>query len=108
MTKGKGMTPEEIAEDTAYRRSLLNPEILPKEMSQPEKSVKVVYVPSVGGNVHRQDYDAKGKQLTDILIPDSTLVEVTGEETPDGEKVFLRQNSAYGFINLINRDGVAK
>ena len=101
-----GMTGEEIAEDTAYRQSLLDPNVLPKEMSQPELSVKVKYVPSVGKNVHRLDYNKQGKVICDILIPNADFTQVGGPETAEGEKVFLKQTSAYGFINIINRDGV--
>lgn len=112
MTKDKiikaGMTAEELAEDTAYRLSLLDPNVLPKEMTNPELSVKVKYVPSVGKNVHRLDYNKQGKVICDILIPNAEFTEVTGPETQDGEKVFLKQTSAYGFINIINRDGAGK
>ena len=103
-----GLTPEFIAEDTAYRLSLLNPNILPKEMTNPEMSVKVKYVTSVGKNVHRLDYDKFGHVICDILIPYIGFVEVTDGETAPGERVYLRQNSAYGAINIINRDGVGK
>ncbi len=106
MTKGKRMSPEEIAEDTAYRLSLLDPDVMPKEMSEPEKSVKVRYIKSVGKNVHRLDYDAKGRVICDILIPNAEFVEVKGEEIVPGEKVYLKQKSAYGFTNIVNRDGV--
>lgn len=106
MTKGIKLTPEEIAEDTAYRLSLLDPDILPKELSEPEKSVKVKYIKSVGKNVHRLDYDKHGRVICDILIPNAEFTQVGGPETAEGEKIFLKQKSAYGFINIINRDGV--
>jgi hypothetical protein len=99
-----GMTAEELAEDTAYRKSLLNPEVLPKTMTNPELSVKVKYIKSVGKNVHRLDYDQFNHVISDVLIPNADFVEVTGEESAPGEKVFLKQTSAYGFINIISRD----
>jgi len=99
-----GLNAEELADDTAYRQSLLDPNVLPKEMTDPEMSVKVRYIPSVGKNVHRLDYDKFGKVICDILIPNAEFTEVTGPETPEGEKVFVKQTSAYGFINIISRD----
>lgn len=99
-----GMTAEELAKDTEYRLSLLDPNVLPKSMTDPEMSVKVKYVPSVGKNVHRFDYDEFGHIISDVLIPNAEFTEVTGPETPEGEKVFVKQTSAYGFINIIERE----
>jgi hypothetical protein len=110
------LTPDFIAEDTKYRLSLLDKNNLPKGLTRPTQGIsrstdvygEPKFIPSIGG-VHRRDYNKQGVFISDVFIPAVGVVkDVTNEETPEGEQVFLEQKSAYEFHNTIKREKTGK
>jgi len=90
--------------DTEYRLTLLDKDNLPEGLTRPQKGVSnstdvydTRFVDSVGG-VHRQDLNKEGKVISEMLIPTvGVWKELTNEETPEGERIWGKQLSAYGF-----------
>jgi len=91
--------------DTEYRVSLLKKSNLPQGLTRPQEGIYRTtdvygdprFVDSVGG-VHRQDFNKQGKVIADNFIPFvGEWKELTNEETPEGERIWGKQNSAYGF-----------
>jgi len=90
--------------DTEYRLTLLDKNNLPGQLTRPQEGrsnstdvYETKFVDSVGG-VHRLDYNKQGDVISEMLIPIvGVWKELTNEETPKGERIWGKQNSAYGF-----------